>query len=320
MNYPTAGRHGSAFMPFRKDAKSPSSEGYACSYAKSARAGVATPARRSIPTTTSRISSTTCGPSRTGSSRLPVSSKWFQDPKIPIRLNSSTLIRMKSKSLSANKEMDDSRTNNQLTVAALSFLKRDRRMSNFEVAKGISPFGDSSYVKSVFLNIVSHRDHRAVVQASANSFGDGVHTDATYHRIAAISLNDCKSGCNLKFVEHVSYKGAAPSPRTVDVDSAGQSNTVVAASKNGANSFSMINLNAMLKQATLTEPKTMSNSGDTSDCDATSEDEQSVGIRPQVTKKKKRVSRKHKKAVVVTSMKNSSLRLMRKSGSRETAT
>lgn len=191
-------------------------------------------------------------------------------------------------------------------------------MSDFEVAKGISPFGDNSYVKNVCLNIVSHYDHQAMVKASANSFGDGVHTDATYHRIAAFSLNDSKSGCNVKFVQHVSYKTVASSPQTLDIDSVGQSNTVVSASKNGCNSFSMSNLNTMLKQATLSESKKLPNRDDVSDFNASSEDEERVEMCPQVIKKKKKISRKHKKAILVTGMKNTSLKLLSKSSSRGT--
>lgn len=209
--------------------------------------------------------------------------------------------------------MGESGADNQLTVAALSFLKRDRRMSDYEVANGVSPFGDASCVKNVCLNIVSRCGGSAArTAASANSFGDGVHTSATYHRISAFSLNDCESGCNVKVVEHVSYEGSAGRHRmrqTAAVEPAGQSSGAGAAVGNGAAGLDVCRLNAMLKQATLAG--TRKPEGDGGTAPSVVGDVSETRPQPGRTTKKKS-SPKPKKAALHTSLKTSSLWLMRR--------
>lgn len=150
------------------------------------------------------------------------SSKWYKEPKIPVQMTSSTLIRMKS---NANCGLDNvvrKESNNQLSLNALSFLKRERRMSDlvnekYQIApKGMLPFDKSSYIKDVFAKVVSSGDSASLQEhricTSANPSGDCASQSGSYHRVSALSINDFRSGCNVKYFEEVSFQ-AKKSPQ-----------------------------------------------------------------------------------------------------------
>ncbi len=142
-------------------------------------------------------------------------------------------------------------------------------MSDLEVAKGVSPFDDKSYIKNVFLSILSSRDKGNL---SANACGDGVHQ--VYHRVAALSIDDYRSGCNVKYVEEVSYQS-----ESAEADDAASRRPQATLAKN---------------DRALADGKIFERENEN---------------RPASPKRK---AKKQKKPVVVTCLKNSSVKFVRK--------
>lgn len=147
--------------------------------------------------------------------------KWYTEANIPIRMNSSTLIRIRNNSSNSGafeNTMRKSTNNNQLEVTANSYLKREQKMlefrnqncniANTDPKKTVMPFDKYSYIKNICLSIVSTRAEivslsRATI-SSIYPAGDSV-TEG-YNSISALSINDLKFSCNVKFYEAVSFQ------------------------------------------------------------------------------------------------------------------
>lgn len=238
-----------------------------------------------------------------------LSNKWYKEPKIPIQMNSSTLIRMKTNSNAGLDNVVQKESNNQLTLNALTFLKRDRRMSDFVqekyevMPKGVLPFDKNSYIKDVFSRVVCSGDNASLqehrnIRASANPAGDSVSHSATYHRVSALSINDLKTGCNVKYFEQVSYHAKS----SMKPETKYMSNKTLENTSNIQNlqitSASESKLNSNLKSKLMPEEI----SHDNSHC----EDDSNYNA---LIKKK---IRKNKKPVVVTCLKNSSVKFVKR--------
>ena len=149
---------------------------------------------------------------------VPRSNKWYKDPKIPIHMNMSTMIRMKSKeNESADDEekekgdapdMNDNRKMSTFVVPKCNRRMFDYMQQKFEVVRDEKFFG-SSYTKNLFWKIVAEHENRRSILASPCGDG-GLPKNGTYQRVAAINVNGA-SGCNLQYIEKISIQSKAKS-------------------------------------------------------------------------------------------------------------
>ena len=145
----------------------------------------------------------------TSSSRAPRLSKWYNEPKIPIHMNMSTMIRMKSKEKEITAKDDQEKNVVDRKVSTFSHSNSNpRRMfdymqEKFEVIRD-RKFVGSSYTKNLFWRVVAEHgnDGRTV---SANPCGDGFSNSGMYQRVAAINVKGV-SGCNLQYIEKISIQ------------------------------------------------------------------------------------------------------------------
>lgn len=244
--------------------------------------------------------------------------KWYKEPKIPVQLNSSTLIRRKTNTNSGLGDVVRKETNNQLALNALTFLKRDRRASDlvnekYEVMpKGMLPFNKSSYIKDVLSKIVSSGDcaslqeSRAVQRPAANPSGDGCGVDqsGTYHRVSALSINDLKSGCNLKYFEEVSFQAKTSTSGTKKQDIGAEVVTRLENVRSMAQCTREWNSTKSEILSKFSTPHQAIDQNDTNDSDYDDDSRHTLVI--------KKKNKKTKKPVVVTCLKNSTVKYIKR--------
>jgi len=119
-------------------------------------------------------------------------------------MNMSTMIRMKSKEKRRFTEGEEDDYGSQKSLA-FSPPRSNRRMfdymqEKFEVVKDEKFFG-SAYTKNLFWRCVAEHESRRNI--SGNPCGDGFPENGTYKRVAAINVQ-AASGCNLQYIEKIS--------------------------------------------------------------------------------------------------------------------
>ncbi|XP_065213089.1 uncharacterized protein LOC135840461 [Planococcus citri] len=256
-------------------------------------------------------------------------SKWYQQPKIPVQLNSSTLIRRKTNTNSSLDNVVRKESNNQLALNALTFLKREQRASDLVnekyeiVPKGMLPFDKSSYIKGVLSKIVSSGDNASLQgeksgqRPSANPSGDGVDQSGIYHRVSALSINDLKSGCNVKYFEEVSFQAKTSSSslkkHDIETEVVKKLENVRATMTQCTREWTMKPAESEFMSKFTASRQITSNQNDTSDYiddNNNDDDGKEVKSKNEVVIKKK--NKKNKKPVVVTCLKNSTVKYVKR--------
>ncbi|XKL63758.1 hypothetical protein PGB90_006122 [Kerria lacca] len=248
--------------------------------------------------------------------------KWYRKPEIPVQVNLLTLIRMKSKNpVGLDELIRDKSTDKQLVMTAKSFLKRNHRMSEYNTTKSISPFNSDSCIKDISVSIVANQDvnSAAIVSMSANPFGDGTYVNETYHRVSAFSVNDHKSGCNVKYMEQISVESKRNTilETKINADSIGNRLYETTNVQTDFDCAAITKISKRIRNCDLDSRKSTSKNGsytvdqNMEKCD---EEQHRVDIRKTQTTvtTSKKILKKNKKPVVVTCLKNSSLKFVRK--------
>lgn len=133
---------------------------------------------------------------------------WLQEPKIPIQMNMSTLIRMKNNELKRTSESNAHEVGDRQVSTNMSCSPKSRGMFDYLKEKLETIHKDQpcniEYSKNFLWKFMSTDESN--ISVSANPSGDGFLKNSTYHRVSAISVSDPRSGCNMQYVEKVSYE------------------------------------------------------------------------------------------------------------------